>query len=109
MRHRLNAMPESHVGVVLQCKRLLRTSEQALELQPQSSGSTLTRAAPWLLPTQNVTGVVELSTNTVRMLVSRGSRYSTVSPVLGSSLTARSVCMPPVHISPFLSMAARYG
>jgi hypothetical protein len=32
--------------------------------------------APWLLPTQNVTGVVELSTKTLRMFVNRGSRYS---------------------------------
>ncbi len=28
----------------------------------QSSGSTLTMEAPWLLPVQNVTGVVVLST-----------------------------------------------
>src|SRR5215472_3029253 len=31
----------------------------------QSSGSTFTSRWSWLLPTQNVTGVVELSTNTV--------------------------------------------
>ena len=43
----------------------------------QSSGSSLTIEAPWLEPTQNVTGVVELSTNTRRMLVERGSRYWT--------------------------------
>jgi hypothetical protein len=39
-----------------------------------SSGSTLTIEAPWLLPTQKVTGVVELSTNTRLMLVLRGRR-----------------------------------
>ena len=39
----------------------------------QSSGSTLTIEAPWLLPIQNVTGLVELSTNTRRMLVVFGS------------------------------------
>jgi hypothetical protein len=39
-----------------------------------SSGSTLTIEAPWLLPAQKVTGVVELSTNTRLMLVLRGSR-----------------------------------
>ena len=43
--------------------------------QAQSSGSTFTILWSWLLPTQNVTGVVELSTNTVRMLVSDGIRY----------------------------------
>jgi hypothetical protein len=41
---------------------------------PQSSGSTLTIEAPSLLPTQKLTGVVELSTKTLRILVERGSR-----------------------------------
>ena len=41
---------------------------------PYSSGSTLTIEAPWLLPAQKVTGVVELSTKTRRMLVLRGRR-----------------------------------
>jgi hypothetical protein len=40
----------------------------------QSSGSTLTIDAPSLLPTQKLTGVVELSTKTLRILVERGSR-----------------------------------
>ena len=40
----------------------------------QSSGSTFTIEAPSLLPTQKATGVVELSTKTLRMLVERGSR-----------------------------------
>src|SRR5262245_16281566 len=40
----------------------------------QSSGSTLTIEAPWLLPVQNVTGLVVLSTNTRRILVVFGSR-----------------------------------
>src|SRR5262245_66217439 len=57
----------------------------------QSSGSTRTIEAPWLLPTQKVGGVVELSTNMRRMLVSRGSGYSTASPRLGLRLTTRSV------------------
>src|SRR6266851_3768354 len=35
---------------------------------------TISTTLPWLLPTQKVTGVVELSTNTRRMLVVRGSR-----------------------------------
>ena len=48
----------------------------------ESSGSSLMIDAPWLLPTQNVTGVVELSTNTRRTLVVRGSRYSTNWPLL---------------------------
>ena len=48
-----------------------------------SSGSSLTIDAPWLLPTQKVTGVVELSTNTRRTLVCRGSRYSMNWPVVG--------------------------
>jgi hypothetical protein len=38
----------------------------------QSSGPSLMIEAPWLLPTQNVTGVVELSTNTRRILVNLG-------------------------------------
>jgi hypothetical protein len=39
----------------------------------QSCGSTLTIEAPWLLPTQKVTGVVELSTHTRRTLVNLGN------------------------------------
>ena len=74
---------------------------------PQSSGSTLTSAWAWSLPTQNVTGVVELSRYTVRMLVSLGMRYSTVVAALGSTRTTRSLLMPPVQISPFLSTCAR--
>ena len=34
----------------------------------------MTIDAPWLLPAQNVTGVVELSTYTRRILVERGMR-----------------------------------
>src|SRR5499425_2486523 len=63
----------------------------------------------WLLPTQNVTGIVELSTNTVRMLVSDGIKYCAVWPVLGSSRTTRSVLIVEAQISPFLSKLARYG
>src|SRR5438093_841057 len=75
----------------------------------QSSGSIFTIRWSWLLPTQNVVGVVELSTNTVRMLVSDGIRYCTALPVLGSSRTTRSVCIVDAQISPFLSKLARYG
>src|SRR5262249_22257827 len=75
----------------------------------QSSGSTLTIRWSWLLPTQNVTGVVVLSTNTVRMLVSDGIRYCTAPPLFGSSRTTRSVCIVDAQISPFLSKLARYG
>src|SRR6266850_2497606 len=65
--------------------------------------------APWLLPTQNVTGVVELSTNTRRMLVDRGNRYSVNSPLSGRSRSTRSVDIDPVHASPFLSTVTSYG
>ncbi len=41
-----------------------------------SNGSSLTIVLPRLLPTQNVTGVVELSTNILRMFVWAGRRYS---------------------------------
>src|SRR5258708_9850024 len=71
---------------------------------PQSIGSTFTIEAPWLLPTQNVTGVVELSTNTRRMLVVFGNRYSMNSPVLGFSRDTRSLNIEPVQASPFLSV-----
>src|SRR5262245_55928695 len=75
----------------------------------QSSVSTRTSLRSWLLPTQNVTGVVELSTNTVRMLVSPGIRYCTAVPVFGSTRTTRSVYIVDAHNSPFLSKLARYG
>ena len=45
------------------------------QAESQSRVSTLTSLWSWLLPTQKVTGVVELSTNTVRMFVSDGMRY----------------------------------
>ena len=70
----------------------------------QFSGSTLTIEPWWLLPTQNVTGVVVLSTKTRRMLVSRGSRYSTNYPVSGLSRDTRSFSIDPVHTSPFRSI-----
>ena len=44
----------------------------------------------------NVGGFVELSIQTLRILVLRGNGYSTVRLVFGSKRTARSVCMPPV-------------
>ena len=53
-----------------------RGDDDANELTARaySSGSTLTIEAPWLLPAQKVTGVVELSTKTRRILVLRGRR-----------------------------------
>src|SRR5438128_11701863 len=65
--------------------------------------------APWLLPTQNVGGVVELSTKTRRMFVCRGSRYSVNVPALGSSRSTRSLSIEPVQASPLLSRATSYG
>ncbi len=47
-----------------------------------SSGSNLMIVAPRLFPTQNVGGLVELSTYTRRTLVVRGRRYSVTSFVL---------------------------
>src|SRR5579862_4202121 len=74
-----------------------------------SSGSTFTSAWSWFDPTQNVTGVVRLSTATVRILVSDGIRYCSVLPVFGSMRTTRSVDIVDTHNSPFLSNTARYG
>src|ERR1700733_3908628 len=73
----------------------------------QSSGSAFTKGWAWLLPVQNVTGAVELSMNTVRILVSLGIRYCTLAPIFGSMRTTRSFDMPPVQMSPFLSNCAR--
>src|SRR5690242_13514519 len=75
----------------------------------QSSGSTFTIEGPWLLPTQKVTGVVQLSTHTRRTLVFFGRCYSVACPVFGSSRTTRSFAMPAVHSSPFLSGITSYG
>src|SRR5215469_14200705 len=75
----------------------------------QFKGSSFTIDAPWLLPTQNVTGVVELSTNTRRTFVNRGRRYSTNSPVLGLRRCTVSVNSPPDQASPFLSAVTSYG
>src|SRR3989442_14275236 len=75
----------------------------------QSSGSTFTIRWSWLLPTQNVVGVVDLSTNTVRMLVSDGIRYCTAFPVLGSRRTTRSVGIVETQSSPFRTKLAPYG
>src|SRR5437016_3863152 len=71
-----------------------------------SNGSTLITAAPRLLPTQKVGGLVELSTFTRRTLVIRGSRYSVTSPVLVFTRTTRSFDIPPVHALPSLSRTA---
>src|SRR5581483_7069888 len=81
------------------------TAGDRLGRRRQSSGSSLTIEAPWLLPTQKLTGVVRLSTNTRRILVERGSRYSTNPPVLGSSRSTRSLTIEPVQASPLRSSA----
>jgi hypothetical protein len=47
-----------------------RRSGERQSRRDQSSGSTFTSRWSWFEPTQNVTGVVALSTNTVRKLVS---------------------------------------
>src|SRR5713226_6476082 len=73
------------------------------------SGSSRVIDAPWLLPTQNVTGVVRLSTNTLRTFVGVGRRYSTNRPLFGSSRSMRSLYSPPVHTSPFRSTVTSYG
>src|SRR3954454_11465740 len=60
-----------HDGDVLaaSARRPAKLPEAGNTLPAQSCGSTLTVEAPSLLPTQNDTGVVELSTKTRRMLV----------------------------------------
>src|SRR5262249_8451353 len=63
-------------GLLRRLRRLARTD--------QSNGSSLIIAAWWLLPAQNVTGVVVLSMKMRRMLVWCGSRYSIDCPVAGS-------------------------
>src|SRR5437763_1015767 len=73
--------------------------------RPYSKASSLTIDAPWFEPTQKVTGVVELSTCTRRMLVGRGSRYVTAAPLRVSSRVTWSLSIEPVQASPFLSSA----
>ena len=46
-----------------------------------SIGSSLMMEAPWLFPIQNVGGLVELSTSTLRTFVVLGSKYSIDSAV----------------------------
>src|SRR5262245_12990141 len=65
----------------------------------QSSGSTFTIDAPWLLPTQSTGRGPLSSTNTRRTLVERGSRYSVIWPDLVSSRATRSLSIEPVHTS----------
>src|SRR5262245_62352201 len=43
------------------------------------------------------------------MLVVRGSRYCVMVLVLGSRRVTRSVCIDPVHTSPFLAGTTSYG
>src|ERR1051326_5989735 len=74
-----------------------------------SNGSSLTIDAAWLLPTQKVTGVVELSTNTRRTFVNLGRRYSTISPVSGLRRSTRSLNSPAAQAWPFLSAVTSYG
>src|SRR5580692_741175 len=72
----------------------------------QSSGSTLTIEAPWLLPIHSVPGFLASSTKTRRMLVGRGSGYSVYCPVLTSRRATRSVFIEAVQALPFLSATA---
>src|SRR5262249_60448177 len=51
----------------------------------QSSGSTFTIEAPWLLPTQNVGGVGGLAPNAPRRVGVGGRRYSPPRPGFGPS------------------------
>src|ERR1700730_969420 len=88
------------------CSAPLRAALRPGNVSVQSNGSTFTMRWSWLEPTQNVTGVVELSTNTVRILVSDGIRYCTLVLVFGSSRTTRSVLIVEAQISPFLSKLA---
>src|SRR5262249_41738617 len=74
-----------------------------------SNGSSFTIDAAWLLPTQNVTGVVLLATQTRRTFVCPGIKYSVKLPVFGSRRTMRSLYSPPDHTSPFLSIVTSYG
>src|SRR5262249_4195768 len=65
----------------------------------QSSGSTLTMAPPWLLPTHSTGRGPPSCTNTRRMLVVCGNRYSTISSVRGLSRETWSLSIEPVHTS----------
>jgi len=56
--------------------------------------------APWLLPTQNVTGVVELSTNTLRMFVDLAEDTRELA-ALGSSRAMRSLSIDPSRLRRF--------
>ena len=84
------------------CPAIARWPSISLIAVQQSSGSTLTIEAPWLLPTQSTGRGPVSSTKTRRMLVVRGSRYSVTWPVFGSRRATRSVSIEPVHTSPFL-------
>src|SRR5712672_1010607 len=66
---------------------------------PQSSGSTFTIAAPWLLPIHSTGRPLVSSTNTRRILVVRGMRYSVTSSVLVLIRETRSFDIDPVHTS----------
>src|SRR5215467_1112706 len=96
---------------VVQARKRLVIASPALQIIAgnQSSGSSRTIDAPWLLPTQNVGGVVRLSTKTRRIFVNFGSRYSTMAPLFGLRRSTRSVYSPPAQASPFLSEATSYG
>src|SRR5712671_3282554 len=66
---------------------------------PQSCGSTFTIAAPWLLPIHSTGRPLVSSTNTRRILVVRGMRYSVTSSVLVLIRETRSFDIDPVHTS----------
>src|SRR5215467_322352 len=76
----------------------------------QSCGSTLMIAAPWLLPIHSTGRPLVSSTNTRRILVVRGSRYSVNSPLLVLSRETWSFDIDPVHTSaPPLLGTTSYG
>src|SRR4051812_22246842 len=69
------------------------------EDEDQSRGSTRTIEAPLLLPTHSTGRGPVSSRKTRRILVERGKRYSTNSPVVGSSRDTWSVSIEPVQTS----------
>src|SRR5258708_11720470 len=76
-----------------------RTSCLTAVGDPQSIGSAFTIEAPWLLPTHNVTRGGGVFTNTRRMLVVFGYRYSMNSPAFGCRPVTPSPHSEPVQSS----------
>ena len=55
------------------------------------------------MPAQNIAGMVELSTSTLRIFLNLRSKYSVNSPLFESRCGTRSAAILRVHTSPFLS------